>query len=771
MNKTIGYLAFILLLLLTVVMGIATWQEHFKGTEYVLIHFYKSFWFNLLWAWLAVSGGYYIIKTELYKKLPVFVLHLSLLIILAGAMITRFNGKTGAIHLREGVEVRAFACEELNGKLQLPFTMELKEFRVEHYPGTSSPSNYMSVVKVTDNQSGETFEKEISMNNILKYKGYRFYQSSFDEDMKGSLLSVNRDSTGIAFTYAGYYLLFLSMVWILFDRKGRFFELRKKNFRNPDVASSSAPEDGSGAVSGKVSRLFLWLFVLFFSGTLYASPPRNFSEITIDREQSDRFARIRVNYHGRICPLQTLAVDYTTKLTGKPRFEGLQPEQFLLGWVFFPEDWQRIPLFEVRHPELKRIINVSGKACLNDFFDSLGQYKLEPFWREIHGSKQTAVLKEVLKLDEKVQLVSMLRNGNLLQIFPFRTNEGRIRWFSPKQMLPEYAEEIQQKLIDNFFPTYSDDFQKGNKEDALSLLELLQGYQQKVAGEVLPSEMHLRAELLYNRLSIFSLLFKIALTIGCIGMFLFIFYNVKNKEYRKIHSIFYYSLLLVFVVLTFGLCLRSYIAGRLPMSNGYETMLIISWTALLVGVLFRRFSFLITNFGLLLSGFALLVAHISSMNPYITPLVPVLQSPLLSIHVSLIMIAYGLCGFMVLNSLTSFSLLVFSGKGKQTRQQVVILKEMSELLMYPATFLLGAGIFVGAIWANVSWGRYWGWDPKEVWALITFILMSFTFHGKTISWFRKPVFYHLFVVIIFTAVLMTYFGVNYVLGGRHSYAG
>ncbi|MDR3060532.1 MAG: cytochrome c biogenesis protein CcsA [Dysgonamonadaceae bacterium] len=207
------------------------------------------------------------------------------------------------------------------------------------------------------------------------------------------------------------------------------------------------------------------------------------------------------------------------------------------------------------------------------------------------------------------------------------------------------------------------------------------------------------------------------------------------------------------------------------MSNGYETMLIISWTALLVGVLFRRFSFLITNFGLLLSGFALLVAHISSMNPYITPLVPVLQSPLLSIHVSLIMIAYGLCGFMVLNSLTSFSLLVFSGKGKQTRQQVVILKEMSELLMYPATFLLGAGIFVGAIWANVSWGRYWGWDPKEVWALITFILMSFTFHGKTISWFRKPVFYHLFVVIIFTAVLMTYFGVNYVLGGRHSYAG
>ncbi|MDR1371373.1 MAG: cytochrome c biogenesis protein CcsA [Dysgonamonadaceae bacterium] len=207
------------------------------------------------------------------------------------------------------------------------------------------------------------------------------------------------------------------------------------------------------------------------------------------------------------------------------------------------------------------------------------------------------------------------------------------------------------------------------------------------------------------------------------------------------------------------------------MSNGYETMLVIAWTALFVGLLFRRSSFLTTNFSLLLSGFTLLVAHIGSMNPYITPLVPVLQSPLLSIHVSLIMISYGLCGFMILNSLTAFLLMLFSGKKTETAQTVVNLKEMSELFMYPATFLLGAGIFVGAVWANVSWGRYWGWDPKEVWALITFILMSFTFHGNTISWFKRPVFYHIFVVIIFLSVLMTYFGVNYVLGGKHSYAG
>ncbi|MDR2039159.1 MAG: cytochrome c biogenesis protein CcsA [Bacteroidales bacterium] len=207
------------------------------------------------------------------------------------------------------------------------------------------------------------------------------------------------------------------------------------------------------------------------------------------------------------------------------------------------------------------------------------------------------------------------------------------------------------------------------------------------------------------------------------------------------------------------------------MSNGYETMLILAWFGLLIGVLTRKYAFLITVFSFLLSGFTLLVAHISSMNPQITPLVPVLQSPLLSIHVLTIMVAYGLCGFMALNSITSL-IIWASGKKKPEKQAYIErMKETSELFMYPATFLMGAGIFIGAIWANVSWGRYWGWDPKEVWALITFLLMSFTFHSKTLSWFRKPLFYHIFVLVIFLAVLMTYFGVNYILGGKHSYAG
>ncbi len=228
MKRTIGYLSFGLLFLLILVLGWATWEEHLKGTEYVMRHFYRTPWFNVLWAWLALTGGYYILKKELYRKLPVFLLHLSLIIILTGALITRFNGQTGVIHLRQDQTNHVFDCEEAQRHLPLPFFMTLKEFRIEYYPGTSSPSDYISLIEVKDNETGKSFEQEISMNKILRHKGYRFYQSSFDEDMKGSILSINHDTTGIAFTYTGYYLLFFSMLWMLVDRKGRFMELLRK---------------------------------------------------------------------------------------------------------------------------------------------------------------------------------------------------------------------------------------------------------------------------------------------------------------------------------------------------------------------------------------------------------------------------------------------------------------------------------------------------------------------------------------------------------------
>lgn len=165
-------------------------------------------------------------------------------------------------------------------------------------------------------------------------------------------------------------------------------------------------------------------------------------------------------------------------------------------------------------------------------------------------------------------------------------------------------------------------------------------------------------------------------------------------------------------------------------------------------------------FRFLLSGFALLVSYLGQMNPQITPLMPVLVSPWLSTHVSLIMMSYALFAFMMLNGILALCL----------RRSARMLMLLSRLLLYPAVFFLGAGIFLGAVWANASWGRYWAWDPKEVWALITFMVYGAAFHARSLRIFRSPLFFHIYMIVAFLTVLMTYFGVNYILGGMHSYA-
>ncbi len=759
------FLAFIILFVLIAVMGWATWQEHLNSTQYVMDNYYGTIWFNLLWMALVVSGGYYILKVKLHKKLPVFLLHISLIIILLGALITRVNGTTGMIHLRENVEGNTFISEGSLQNIDLPFSLKLKSFQVEYYPGTMSPSNYVSIVNVVDKDDNKTFETKISMNNILKYKGYRFYQSSFDEDLQGTILSVNHDSTGIGVTYLGYFLLFFSMLWILFDKKGRFIELLKKQGKINPVGKNK---------KGFKKSIFFVLLLMVSLSAKSADKNNMLSEdgATLSREQADKFARLRVDYHGRICPFQTLAIDFSTKLTGKPRYKYANAEQVLLGWIFFPGKWQHVPLFEINNPKLKRLINNSGNACFADFFHPDKSYKLAAYQHEMYGSeKKTGFAKEALKLDEKIQLIMMLQEGELIRMFPIVFEDGNIRWYGPADHLPDNIEKNEGLFIKNFFPLYYEYMKENNAKDAIFLLEKLDSFQQKQALGTLPSESRFKAELLYNNLNLFSWLFKICLTIGSVAVFFFIFYMLRNKSLYRVQRIFFWLLVSIFVIQTFGLCLRGYVGGRLPMSNGYETMLFVAWCAMLIGLVARRYSFLIVAFSFLLSGFTLLVAHISSGNPQITPLVPVLQSPLLSIHVSLIMMSYGFCGFMLLTSLMALGLKLFAPRNFRTKRNVLLMKELNELFMFPATFFLGAGIFVGAIWANVSWGRYWGWDPKEVWALITFLLMGFTFHSKTLKWLRNPVVYHLFVLLIFLAVLMTYFGVNYVLGGKHSYAG
>lgn len=443
----------------------------------------------------------------------------------------------------------------------------------------------------------------------------------------------------------------------------------------------------------------------------------------LKRVQADSLAQEQVIYHDRVVPFNTLARDFIQKLTGKASYKGLTPEQVIGGWLLYPEVWRNEPLIYIKNTELQHLLNLQTPyARLTDLFDG-PVYRLQKTWQQEQG-KGSKLAKAIQETDEKVGLILMLEKGTFIQPLP-------------------------------------------------------------TDGSVQPlSELEIKAELLYNRIPFSKILFMINLSLGVLSFLLLLQYSLRRRVLspkakaitRTAGAFFSVALYLAFIFHLAGYCLRWYIGGRIPLSNGYETMQFMALCILLVAcLLHRRFSFVLP-FGFLLSGFALLVSYLGQMNPQITPLMPVLVSPWLSIHVSLIMMSYALLAFIMLNGILALCLRKkepennVSENDDRQDNRIEQLTLVSRLLLYPATFFLGAGIFLGAVWANVSWGRYWAWDPKEVWALITFLVYGAAFHSQSLRIFRKPLFFHIYMILAFLTVLMTYFGVNYVLGGMHSYA-
>ena len=554
------------------------------------------------------------------------------------------------------------------------------------YPGTDAPEDYISYVRLSVPSGGER-AATVSMNRILTCEGYRFYQSSYDPDGRGSWLSVNHDPWGIGVTYAGYALLGLSMLWVLLGRGGEFRRL----LRHPLLRKGG----------------FLAVFLLLGTGVSVQAQGRKLP--VLKQRQADSLAAVQVIYHDRVTPFNTLARDFVLKLTGRPTYKGLTPEQVVGGWLLYPEVWKDEPMIRIKSAALRRRLGLEGDfARLSDLFD--GQmYRLQAYWDASAGQagdKLSPLEKAIVETDEKVGLILMLQNGTLIRPLP-------------------------------------------------------------ADGSVAPlSDVKVRAELLYNRIPFSQVLFMFNLTMGLLAFGLLLYKGMRRippvgRAFRAMERVFTCALWAALLFQAAGYALRWYIGGRIPLGNGYETMQFLALaTLLLLGLFRRRFPFTL-SFGFLLSGFALLVSWLGQMNPQITPLMPVLVSPWLSSHVSLIMMSYALFAFMMLNGVLALCL----------RREALRLMLLSRLMLYPAAFFLGAGIFLGAIWANVSWGHYWAWDPKEVWALVTFMVYGVAFHARSLRCFRRPVFFHVYMIAAFLTVLMTYFGVNYVLGGMHSYAG
>ena len=748
---------FILYILVLVCMAAATIVEKSQGTDYAHAHYYGAWWFILIWAVLAALGAFYIIKRKV-KCASTLALHLSFIIILAGALLTHISAKRGMIHLRIGQPTDTYmAQDEEQGMKEekLPFSLCLQKFEAKMHDGTNAVADYSSKFTVIDGD--DKSEGEVSMNNIYSHRSYRLYQSSYDEDGKGSVLAINADPYGIPVTYTGYALLFISLVWMLFDPKGGYRKLLK------------SPLLKKGAL---ITALILSMGNI---QTLHAeSATGNLQNAVLPKETAEKFGELHILYNDRICPVQTFALDFCKKIYGARSYQGLTAEQVLSGWVFYGNTWANEPFIKIKSGEMKTAMNLPDYASLNTFFNrEMGGYTIGQYVQEYYNGQQDKFHQQAADIDGKIQIIMELREGISLKVLPYTFTKnvkatkdhsfikaGTTTWFSPVDKLPQAVEHQHALYIRNVFSLLNGDVKAGNTSRVNEFFVKMKKYQEVSSGNSLPTATQYKAERINNAFPFATILFMANLTLGFIALFYTIYRMTKKREVKVLNIALPILLGVSFLALTFGLALRWIISGNVPMSNGYESMLTVAWFVMLISILMQLRIRIVMVFGFLISGFFLLVSHINQMDPAIGQMMPVLNSPLLSIHVSIIMMSYALLSLTFICGIMGICL----------RSHGEELQALSRVFLYPALTTMGFGIFIGAIWANVSWGNYWSWDSKETWALITFMIYAVVVHTQSLPVFRKPLVYHIYITLAFLSIAMTYFGVNYFLTGMHSYA-
>ena len=748
---------FILYILVLVCMAAATIVEKSQGTDYAHAHYYGAWWFILIWAVLAALGAFYIIKRKV-KCASTLALHLSFIIILAGALLTHISAKRGMIHLRIGQPTDTYMAQDEELGMQeekLPFSLCLQKFEAKMHDGTNAVADYSSKFTVIDGD--DKSEGEVSMNNIYSHRSYRLYQSSYDEDGKGSVLAINADPYGIPVTYTGYALLFISLVWMLFDPKGGYRKLLK------------SPLLKKGAL---MTALILSMGNI---QTLHAeSATGNLQNAVLPKETAEKFGELHILYNDRICPVQTFALDFCKKIYGARSYLGLTAEQVLSGWVFYGNTWANEPFIKIKSGEMKTAMNLPDYASLNTFFNrEMGGYTIGQYVQEYYNGQQDKFHQQAADIDGKIQIIMELREGISLKVLPYTFTKnvkatkdhsfikaGTTTWFSPVDKLPQAVEHQHALYIKNVFSLLNGDVKAGNTRRVNEFFVKMKKYQEVSSSNSLPTATQYKAERINNAFPFATILFMANLTLGFIALFYTIYRMTKKREIKALNIALPILLGVSFLALTFGLALRWIISGNIPMSNGYESMLTVAWFVMLISILMQLRIRIVMVFGFLISGFFLLVSHINQMDPAIGQMMPVLNSPLLSIHVSIIMMSYALLSLTFICGIMGICL----------RSHGEELQALSRIFLYPALTTMGYGIFIGAIWANVSWGNYWSWDSKETWALITFMIYAVVVHTQSLPVFRKPLVYHIYITLAFMSIAMTYFGVNYFLTGMHSYA-
>ncbi len=666
--------------------------------------------------------------------------------------------------------------------IELPFSIRLKDFILERYAGSMSPSSYASEVTLIDNRINLNEDHRIFMNNVLDYNKYRFFQSSYDQDELGTILSVNHDYYGTRVTYLGYILLILGFILSLFNRHSRFHLLGKL-----------ISEITSNRKTGTLITIFIVGLNLFSFGQQDLTKP-------VSTDHADKFGHlISQTFDGRFEPVHSLAYDVMHKISRKDEFniEGkgnMNAMQVFMDMLLFPDFWKQQKIIFVREKSVQEVIGIKGKyASFMDFFSSSNEYKLQKYVDEAFRKKQSeqnTFDKEIIKVDERMNIFVMAIKGSMLKIFPYR-NSTNNKWISlddKEAMQPLTGsiniinEDLQlaQLTYTTLMIAYLTEVSKGVLSADYSRSDKILGYissiqRQSASAELLASESKINMEILYNRLQIFIVLRNIYSILSVLLLVLAFIDNLrvhKNKIVTWSLNISITLLGLAFLYHTFGMILRWYLTGHAPWSNGYESLLLVAWGGLLAGFSFIRYSKITLAATALLSFFMLMTASHSSYDPQLTNLQPVLKSYWLIIHVATLTISYGFLGLGFFLGVMNIIIGLFKTVKNQGRMDLIIteLSYINEMNLIVGIVLATIGTFLGGVWANESWGRYWGWDAKETWALIIVITYTLVLHLRFIPKMGTAYAFNVASVLGFSSVIMTFVGVNYYLSkGMHSY--
>lgn len=653
---------------------------------------------------------------------------------------------------------------------QLPFDIYLRDFVLDRFPGSMSPASYASEITVKNNN--ENFDYRIFMNNVLDYDGYRFYQSSYDQDEKGTVLSVNKDPGKIP-TYIGYFLLCLGMFMNFLNPHSRFRTLAR--LINKDTL--------------KHTSVIIFILLLSFGSEKTFAQDLNSTLPVVNTNHAKALATLIVqkSADGRMVPFDTLSREILEKIHQSDSYKGQNSNAVMLSMLVDVDKWQMEPFILMPQNQAVRdaianILEIPSAKYISykDFFDENNRYKLQKYVENANRKNPNArgvFDKEIIKLDERANVVNLVFSGELFKFIPVQNNPNNV-WLAPFSAVTTLKGDeghIVLALIQNYFSAVENAFKDGNWTRADEGLKFIKEYQEKIGYKVMPSKTKVEMEIFSNKAEIFVKLAPVYLIAGFLLLILvFSKMVVPNLKISFIFKVVYVLNVLAFVIHTVGLGLRAYLSGHAPWSNGYESMVYIAWALSLSGIFFSRKSPIALSLTSILSGVVLMVAHLSEMNPQITNLVPVLNSYWLSIHVSVITASYGFLGLCALLGIFTLFLMCFLKKdGKYNLnilRNITEATRINEMAMIFGLCLLTVGNFLGAIWANESWGRYWSWDSKETWALVSILVYAAILHLRMIPKYCNQFVFALWSMFAYWVIIMTYFGVNYFLTGLHSYA-